>query len=441
MHKDTIFALSTIFGRSGVAIIRISGKQAKQTLSHFQIKKRVIARMATLTSLYDSEGHLIDNALLTWFCAPNSFTGEEVIELHVHGSKGVINNILQELSRIFRIAEPGEFSRRAFENNKLDITRAEGLADLIEAETKMQARQAVRQMSGLLESLYCNWRHSLIEAMAELEAYIDFPDEDIPAQITVQIQKKISDILLAMGLHLKDNRRGQKMRSGFSVSIVGAPNVGKSTLFNYLVRQDMAIVSEIAGTTRDIIEAQIDLDGYPVLLSDTAGIQDTLDSIEIEGIARAKKRAKESDLTLMLFAIEDLYTIDESMRALIVPNTILIAAKADHVKQGVEILIEDKQLLAISVHSGVGLDQLMEKIKGNIVDQLAPSELPLITRERHRQAISSAAQHLEMYSSHKDLVLAAEDLRMAAKMLGQITGHIKIDDVLDQLFSKFCIGK
>ena len=441
MHNDTIFALSTIFGKSGVAIIRISGIKAKETIIHFDIRKEITPRTLNLVTLYDSERFPIDNSLLVWFKGPNSFTGEDVIEIHTHGSKAVINIILQELGKIFRIAKPGEFSKRAFENGKLNLTEAEGLSDLIEAETKMQARQALRQMSGKLANLYDKWRSDLIGIIAELEAYIDFPDEDIPNNVIVTVNDKVNETLKAMKEHLQDNKRGEKLRNGFHISIIGAPNVGKSTLFNHLIKQDMAIVSDIAGTTRDTLEARIDLDGYPITIFDTAGIQNTLDPVEIEGILRAKERRKHSDLTLALFAFKDLPTLDVNIKSLIDSNTICIASKADYLPENVDIFVEDKKLLPISVHNNTGLRTIVKMIKGKVTSQLTLSEAPVITRERHRQAISMASKYLEKYCINNDLILAAEDLRMTAKTLGEITGDIKIDDVLDQLFSKFCIGK
>ncbi len=441
MDTDTIFALSTIFGKSGVAVIRISGKEAFQTISHFKITKNIAPRTATLVTLYDSDNFPIDKSLIIYFQAPHSFTGEDIVELHIHGSKAVITTILQELGNAFRLAKPGEFSQRAFQNNKLDLTQAEGLSDLIEAETKMQARQALRQISGELENLYNQWRENLIANMANIEAYLDFPDDDIPEGTFTQVQQKVQLLLEEMQKHLKDDNRGEKLRNGFYISIVGAPNTGKSTLFNYLVQQDMAIISDIAGTTRDIIETTIDLDGYPVVISDTAGIHDTLDPIELEGILRAKKRKQQSDLTLALFSIEDLHNLDKHTKSLIDANTICIASKADHFEQGVEIYVEDKKFLPISIHKKTGLDNLVRIIKNTVLNQLTPSSTPVITRERHRKAITIAAEHLIRYNVEKDMVLGAENLRMAANTLGEITGHIKIDDVLDQLFSKFCIGK
>ena len=441
MKQDTIFALSTIFGKSGVAVIRISGKDADKIFSHCKITKYIKERVATLLTLFDADSLPIDKVLLIRFAAPNSFTGEDVVELHTHGSKAVINSLLQELAKIFRIAEPGEFSRRAFNNHKLDLTQAEGLADLIEAETKMQSRQALRQMSGELQSLYDNWRHQLIMVMAEIEAYIDFPDEDIPEDTIQAVNSKVKTIIQEMQDHLQDDKRGEKLRDGFHISVIGAPNVGKSTLFNYFAKQDMAIVSDISGTTRDVLEVKIDLNGYPVIFSDTAGIRGSLDPIEIEGIIRAKKCAKQSDLVIALFAIENLYEMDTTIKTLIDQDTLCLASKADHVQEGVEIIVEDKKLLPISVHNNLGLNTLINIIKERIVNQLAPSELPVITRGRHRQAIMIAVEHLERYHKQENLVLATEDLRMAARSLGQITGHIKVDDILDQLFSKFCIGK
>lgn len=441
MNKETIFALSTIFGKSGVAVIRVSGPDAYQTITHLQVQQEILPRNATLVTLHDDDKLPIDRALLLWFPAPYSFTGENIVELHVHGSKAVINLLLRELAKIFRVAAPGEFSRRAFLNEKLDLTQAEGLSDLIDAETKMQARQAFRQMSGELENLYHKWRHDLIEVIAGIEAYIDFPDEGIPESIISQVQQKIDCIIQEMMGHLQDNRGGEKLREGFRISIIGAPNTGKSTLFNYLTNQDIAIVSDISGTTRDVLVSHIDLDGYPIAIYDTAGVRDTLDPIEIEGIIRAKKCAKNSDLKIALFAIEDLPNMDPNTKSLLDSQTVCLASKADHLSADVEVFVQDRKFLPISIRNNIGLDKLMAIIKKHLFDQLAPSELPVITRERHRQAITVAVENLQRYNVTNDLVLATEDLRVAARELGEITGHIKIDDILDQLFSKFCIGK
>ncbi len=441
MKRNTIFALSTIFGKSGVAVIRISGPEARMVFEHLQIKKKVISRQATLVTLYDSEKQPIDKVLLLYFCTPNSFTGEDVIEFHTHGSKAVINILLKELGKIFRVADPGEFSKRAFANNKLGLTQAEGLADLIDAETKMQVRQAMRQISGELNSLYNNWRNRLITIMAELEAYIDFPDEDISSSVLFNIKKNVDCILADMKLHLSDDKRGQKLRNGFYISIIGKTNSGKSTLFNFLAKQDLAIISAISGTTRDVLEVQLDLEGYPVTICDTAGIRETLNPIELEGIVRAKKRASESDLILALFDIEDLPNMDETTKLMAKENAIYVVSKADELPGDVEVLVEDKKLLPISVHCNKGTKELIKIISDRVSKMLGQSELPIITRERHRQAIVLASENLKRYNQVSDVILGAEELRTAANVLAQVTGHVRINDVLDKLFSSFCIGK
>ncbi|WP_010407470.1 tRNA uridine-5-carboxymethylaminomethyl(34) synthesis GTPase MnmE, partial [Wolbachia endosymbiont of Nasonia vitripennis] len=309
--NETIFALSTVFGKSGVAVVRISGNYALKALNHFHIKKEIKPRFATLVDLYDDSSQLIDNGIIIYFPAPNSFTGEDVIELQMHGSKAVIKIILEELSKIFVMARPGEFSLRAFLNGKFDLTQIEGIADLIDAETKMQAKQAIKQISGELERLYSSWKQKLITIQSKIEAYIDFPEDILAEKNELEkINNEVKTLVQSIQEHLNDNRRGERLREGLHVVITGKPNVGKSTLFNFLAKRDIAIISEYAGTTRDILEAHIDVAGYPVILSDTAGIHESSDPVESEGISRARKRSLEANLRIELFPFKQRHGID-----------------------------------------------------------------------------------------------------------------------------------
>jgi tRNA modification GTPase len=436
----TIFALSTAFGKSGVAVIKISGSNALKALNHFHIKKDVKPRFATLVDLYDDSNQLIDNGIIIYFPAPNSFTGEDVIELQVHGSKAVIKIILEKLSKIFVMAKPGEFSLRAFLNGKFDLTQIEGIADLIDAETKMQAKQAIKQMSGELERLYSNWRQKLITIQSKIEAYIDFP-EDIWTEKN-ELEKtnnEVQALVQSIQEHLNDNRRGERLREGLHIVITGEPNVGKSTLFNFLAKRDIAIVSEYAGTTRDVLEAHIDIGGYPIILSDTAGIRESSDPIESEGISRAKKRSFEADLRIELFPFEQHYDISCNITN---SDTIYVLSKADDVTGDKNILIGDIDFLPISILKGIGTNKLISLIKEKAEEKFGHDrDTPVITRQRHRNYMQKALEHLQRFNIDNPIELISEDLRLAAFELGVVTGVINVEEILGSIFSNFCVGK
>lgn len=438
--NETIFALSTVFGKSGVAVIRISGNYALKALNHFHIKKEIKPRFATLVDLYDDSNQLIDNGIIIYFPAPNSFTGEDVIELQVHGSKAVIKIILEELSKIFVMARPGEFSLRAFLNGKFDLTQIEGIADLIDAETKMQAKQAIKQISGELERLYSNWRQRLITIQSKIEAYIDFP-EDIWAEKSEleKINNEVQSLVQLIQEHLNDNRRGERLREGLHIVITGEPNVGKSTLFNFLAKRDIAIVSEYAGTTRDILEAHIDIGGYPIILSDTAGIRESSDPIESEGISRAKKRSFEADLRIELFPFEQRHNINCNV---VNSDTIYVLSKADDVINNHNIKINGIDLLPISILKGIGTNKLISLIKERAEEKFGHDrDTPVITRQRHRSHMQKALEHLQRFNIDNPIELISEDLRLAAFELGAVIGIIDIEEILDSIFSNFCVGK
>ena len=437
---NTIFALSTVFGKSGVAVIRISGDHALKVLEHFKIKKKIKSRFATLVDLIDSYHQLIDSGIIIYFPAPNSFTGEDVIELQVHGSKAVIKIILEELSKIFIMAKPGEFSLRAFLNGKLDLTQIEGIADLIDAETKMQARQAIKQITGSLEKLYNSWRKVLLSVHAQVEAYIDFP-EDLQENKNdlTEVSSQVTTLIKSIKHHLDDNRFGERLREGLHVVITGKPNVGKSTLFNYLAKRDIAIVSEYAGTTRDVLEAHIDIDGYPIILSDTAGIRESSDPIELEGINRARKRFLEADLKIELFAFEEQFNINPNSEQ---SDTIYVLSKADDLTESKTIKIGNTKFLPISILKNLGTEKLILLIGKKIKEKFeCVRETPVITRQRHRNYVLKTLEHLVNFNTNKPIELISEDLRLASLELGKIIGAIDVEEILDNIFSTFCIGK
>lgn len=442
---STIFASATAPVKSGVAIIRISGENAFNALAAFGIPATIPPRYAALHKLYTPKtNELIDEALVLWFPAPNSFTGEDTIEFQTHGSRAVINEIIEQLSHLanFRLAEPGEFSKRAFNNGKMDLTQADGLADLIDAETKAQKRQALRQMQGELEQLYEGWRSQLIETQAFFEAYIDFPEEDIPANILGQVEGKIDNLKSAIRTHLDDKRRGEKLRDGLHAVIIGSPNAGKSSLLNHLARRDVAIVSNIAGTTRDTIEVQMDVGGYPFTLVDTAGLRESEDIIESEGIRRAREHAANADLTIALFDATALPDIDKETTTLLNDDSIVCITKSDLTDDiNIPEALTPYSPIAISTTAKTGTDTLIDLLGKRASDFFAESENPAITQARYRDALIKSLDALERLSIHTELELTAEDLRLAAQHIGRITGRIDVEDILDSLFSNFCIGK
>jgi tRNA modification GTPase len=373
-----------------------------------------------------------------WFPAPNSTTGEDVAELHLHGSRAVLAAIMEVLGRLgLRLAEPGEFTRRAFLNGKLDLLQAEAIADLAAAETEAQRRQALRQLDGELGGLYRGWRDRLTRILAHLEAAIDFPDEDLPPEIEDRILDEANELVTAIEYHLADGHRGERLRDGISVAIVGPSNAGKSSLLNKIARREAAITSPIAGTTRDVIEVAIDLQGYPVVLADTAGLRDSNDLIEQEGLRRALQRAIEAEIRLFVF---DAGRPTEACGASAWPgpDTLLVANKIDLVQARRADL--PKTAIPISALTSEGVDTLLTAL-GERVAQSYRIEAPLLTRARHRQALEEAAASLQRSLSAGLPELRAEDLRLALRSLGRITGAVDVEDLLDVIFRDFCIGK
>ena len=447
MSDKTIYALSTVLGKSGVAIIRISGSKAFDVVRLMTSLKtdEIKPRYAYFVKLKDIAGQqILDKCLLLYFKAPNSFTGEDIIELHTHGSRAVISAVLNNLSRIpdFRMAEPGEFSKRAFYNQKMDLTEAEGLADLIDAETEAQQKYALRQMEGNLKNLYEDWREKLVNIMAHLEAYIDFPDEEIPENIVSEMNNTVFKLKNEIKEHLSSDNIGERLREGFRVVIVGRPNAGKSSLLNAIAKRDVVIVSDIAGTTRDAIDVHLDLNGYPVIITDTAGIRETEEAIERQGVEIAYRKIEDADLLLCLYdASQDTVQVFEKIEKTFKNKMIYIANKSDNLTKEQCSEIKKQGITLISVKQQQGIDIVLDKISAVINDKFTSNSNLLITRARYREALNEALRSLDLFNLNKEIELSAEDIRLAAREIGKITGRIEVDEILDKIFGSFCIGK
>ncbi len=443
-YDDTIFALASAPGRSGVAVLRVSGSGALasfRALSSAQIEPR----MTILCHLRDPVSReTIDKALVLYFAAPASYTGQDVVEYHLHGGRAVIDAMLSYLRRCdgHRMAEPGEFTRRAFENGKMDLTEAEAVADLIDAETQAQKAQALSQMGGALYQLYEGWADHLKRMLAHLEADIEFPDEDMPDGILPDLLPKLKVLKSEIDAHLNDNRRGERLRDGIKIAIIGAPNAGKSSLLNALARRDAAIVSDMAGTTRDVIDVHLDLGGYPVILSDTAGLrpeqlgEEAQDQIESEGIRRALLLADNADIKILMFDGSQ-EAPDAGTLNLIDDQSLLLVNKSDEKHTKFQL----QKALEISVRNGDGLGELAQMLIQRIEELIGLQETPALTRERHRIALNATSRSLERALLQNLPELVAEDLRLAIRDLGRITGRVDVEDLLDVVFNDFCIGK
>ena len=421
-----------------MAVVRISGPDARRAVLSLAggLPPPRVARRRRLVD--PQSGDALDEGLVLWFPAPRSATGEDLAELHLHGSRAVLAAVMQALTRLgLRLAEPGEFTRRAFLNDKLDLLQAEAIADLAAAETEAQRRQAMRQLGGELGDVYRGWRDRLTRILAHLEAAIDFPDEDLPQEIEDRILGETEGLVAEIGHHLADGRRGERLRDGIDVAIVGPPNAGKSSLLNRIARRDVAITSPIPGTTRDVIEVAIDLGGYPVVLADTAGLRDSADAIEQEGKRRAVQRAEQAEIRLFVF---DIAHSADATGAAAWPgaDTIPVANKIDLVPlPGPNF---SPAALPVSALTGEGIDKLLA-VLGERVAQTYRIEAPVLTRARHRQALEEAAASLRRSFSASLPELRAEDLRLALRSLGRITGAVDVEDLLDVIFRDFCIGK
>lgn len=427
---DTIFALASAAGRAGVSVIRISGPEAHEIASQISGDLPDM-RQAAVRLIRDKVGEVIDQALVIPFQAPQSFTGQDVVELHLHGSVAVVRAVLDLLGHFegVRLAEPGEFTRRALENERLDLAQVEGLADLIEAETEAQRKQALRTLSGHLGELVARWRQDLIRAAALLEATIDFADEDVPIDVSPEVNLLLTKVLDDIGVEIAGSKVAERVRTGFEVAIVGAPNAGKSTLLNALAGREAAITSEIAGTTRDVIEVRMDLGGLPVTLLDTAGLRDTDDQIESIGIRRAVERAQDADLRVFLA------DPDEDLLLSPMADDVVVRPKAD---------LTGKTVNAISGKTGFGLSLLIERIQATLHERSL--SIGLATHARHRKALENAQRDL---IAAQDMVgrgsntydMSAEELRSAIRALETLVGHIGVEDLLDEIFASFCLGK
>lgn len=450
--RDTIYALSTPPGRGGVAVVRTSGPHAYAGLINLSgaVTDLPPFREATLRTLVHPLSHaLLDHALIIVFKGPASYTGEDSVEYHLHGGIAVVEGVLEALSHCqdHRMAQPGEFTRRAFENGKMDLTGAEAIADLIHAETEGQRQLALAQMGGSLYRLYQEWSDQLARVLALMEADLDFSDQDLSDDILLKTRPDLTELRGAMAAHLQDNRRGEILRDGLRIVILGAPNAGKSSLMNALARRDVAIVSPHAGTTRDTLDIHLNIKGYAVIVTDTAGLRPhdlgsaPHDQIEAEGIRRALDHARIADLKIVLFdgtaPSADLYSLD-----LLDDRSLAVASKADHPDYKPELLGLPVTMLPLSVQSAAGLGPLLEAL-GHHIMRLAGSgfEAPVLTRARHREAIGRALAALERSLDAPLPELAAEDVRLAIREIGHITGRVDVEDLLDMIFRDFCIGK
>jgi tRNA modification GTPase len=438
-----IYALSSGRGPSGIAIIRLSGKDTLKIVERITKKKKLKPREINFCKFYNPiNNSLIDEGLLLLFPNPNSFTGDDLAEFHMHGSNAVISYFLFVLSQQenSRLAEPGEFTKIAFQNNKIDLIEAESIGDLIHAETELQRQQSIKLVQGIASSYYNNLRQKLIKSLAYVEAKIDFAEEDLPDSVLKKVQKSTKEVYDDIQKILEDHKVGEKIREGFRVSIIGEVNAGKSSLLNLLSKRDVAIVSEEEGTTRDIIETYLNIDGYPVVLADTAGIRHSNNEVEKKGISLAIKKSKDSDLNIIV--IDNCSSqIDPKILNLIDENCIVILNKSDiSAVQNQNF----KEALLVSVKDNKNIDKLIKKIKDKLSKKFIRSNDILITRERHREKLNACLKEINNFLTKdltKDIEMAAEDLRLATRHLGGIVGKVDVEEILGSIFEDFCIGK
>lgn len=450
--SDTIFAPATAAGRAAVAIIRLSGPAVSSALKALT-PGRLVPRRASLRRLKrPSDGVALDQALVLWFPGPDSFTGEDCAELHLHGGGAVIEAVIDSLAALgLRLAEPGEFTRRAFEHGRLDLAEAEAVADLVDAETEAQRRQALAQLEGELSGRHQAWRVALIEALAGLEAAVDFPDEDLPEAVAAETRGPIAAVAGELARALADAARGERVRQGYRIALIGAPNAGKSSLLNALAGSEAAIVTPLAGTTRDVIEVTLDLAGFRVLVADTAGLRTSEDLIEIEGVRRAGERADRAELRLLVIDAssdaDDWRVVTPWAR----PGDLVLFNKSDLPPGAASASAQawarahGLEGLSLSLATRLGVEAMQARLTRRVVDALSGTEFPAATRARHRRDLSEARDHLARALSELDgrqeVELAAEDVRLAARCLARITGRIDAENVLDRVFARFCIGK
>ena len=440
-----IYALSSGRGPSGIAIVRISGNETLKICQNLTKSKDIKSNEVNYCKFYDPKNdNVIDpEALLLWFPGPNSYTGEDLAELQIHGSNAVINALLRVLSeqKNCRLAEPGEFTKIAFQNDKIDLLKAESIGDLIHSETELQRQQAIKLVQGNASNYYNDLRAKIIKSLAFIEAKIDFAEEDLPEKVLKNAHQSIKEIHSEITKIIEDNKVGEKIRDGFRVSIVGEVNAGKSSLLNLLSKREVAIVSDEAGTTRDVIETYLNLDGYPVLLADTAGIRDTKNEVEKKGISLALGKSKEADLNIIVIDNSS-KKINKEIQNMINGDTIIFLNKSD---------VSDKQnhkfsvdTVLASVKNNNNIDKLIDLIKAKLGKKFTSNNSALITRERHRIKLNDCLKEIDKFlkkDQNKDLELAAEDLRMATRHLGSIVGKVDVEEILGSIFKDFCIGK
>ncbi len=442
----TIYALSSGPGISGLAVVRVSGSQSKVIMNSI-IEGDIKPRVATLKKIRKiNSREVIDEGIILWFPGPKSYTGDDMLEFHVHGSRAVIDALLNEISKIekCRVAEPGEFTKNAFQNGKINLLEAESIGDLISSETEIQRRQAIDIMSGIQGKKYEGWREKLLKVLSNIEAKIDFPDEDLPQNILSNIKNTTLTVSQEIKKALDDKKVGERIREGFKISILGPSNAGKSSLLNYLSRRDVAIVSEIAGTTRDVLETHLNLDGYPVILSDTAGIRDAKDEIEKRGIKLALKKSENADLNIVVIEPKSGHFTGVLKGLISSENTILVINKSDLAPQAEFENYKNLNPIIISVKEEKNLDKLILEIRNRLKNKFLSTADTIITRERHRQHLIQCLSYLDSFKEKKDIQefdKAAEDLRLATRHLGMIVGKIDVEEVLGSIFNDFCIGK
>ena len=442
----TIYALSTGPGVSGIAVIRISGKEALKAVELLTGKSVPKPRVATLRKIHKIDtSELIDEGIILWFPGPESYTGEDMAEMQVHGSKAVIDALHSSISNIenCRLAEPGEITKLAFQNGKINLLQAESVADLISAETEIQRQQAIKIMNGKSADQFNFLREKLLKILSHVEAKIDFPDEDLPNDISKEIKKNSNEVQANIEKILDDQKVGERIREGFKIAILGPTNAGKSSLLNLLSNRDVAIVSEIAGTTRDVIETHLNIDGYPVIVSDTAGIRESKNEIEKKGIKLSLSRAEEADLKIVVVDAINLH-FTGVLKSLLNHNAILVINKSDLLNGDIDPEIKRFNHVLISIKENLNIDELILKIKNNLKNKFITSDDILITRERHRQHLKQCLDQLKNFNEKneaKDFDKAAEDLRLATRHLGMIVGKVDVEEILGSIFNDFCIGK
>ncbi len=442
----TIYALSSGPGISGIAVIRVSGPETRNVVKKMTVGPFPRERVATFKKINKiSTNELIDEGIIIWFPGPDSYTGEDMAEFHVHGSRAVIDIIHKEISKFenCRIAEPGEFTKIAFQNGKVNLLKAESIADLISSETEIQRQQAIKIMSGKSSKKFNQWREELLKVLSNVEAKIDFPDENLPENILKNIKSSSKKIKEEIKKLLDDQKVGERIREGFKIAIVGPTNAGKSSLLNYLSKRDVAIVSEIAGTTRDVIETHLNIDGFPVIVSDTAGIRESKDEIEKKGIKLALKSAEKADLNIVIIEPKSI-DFTGFLNDLVSEKAIFVLNKSDLGIESINSKLKKLNPIPISLKKEKNIEELISTIKQKLKNKFITSKNILITRERHRQHLEQCVYNLENFESknrNEDFDKAAEDLRLATRHLGIIVGKVDVEEILGSIFNDFCIGK